>query len=824
MPLKLLNSLVVTLTGKRNNDRHRESQVQVPQVEEPAVLETDGFIIDKTQIKEYLKVNTISRPAVCRYRTGIYLSKPPKKRKKHFKRYYKVSKYGDPNKSEDEEKNKLTKKNLNSTSLGERDEHFTGFSQEEELSRITATYNKTLGEHPEDISTWLKYVDFQDTVHQFEKSYRKGSIAKAQRVQAERKISILDKALTHNPGCELLLRERLKVAVAAFPADEIQTELKKLVEKEKDNIILWQGYIEATQCSMSHCNAQAVLQLYTKCLSTLHQLRRGTMSEKYLFEESILRMLYQCGLFLKQAGLFEQLWAVLKMYLELNLSDRERFNIERPFNEKELLELEEVVLNSQLPHHEVWLRVEKLRESCHWLPFAGEHDCEDPQRIVFNEDVAELIHPITTPENIFKLVATVLSMLKVPLLPCRHSTMQDLGLDFVPWSLDSVEALLPVFLKLYPVDTLNENLLRDTGRLAVAPQYLKTLPGQEEYLNFIFGVMEGCAECLTGQDQVAMRVWWFRFQRLLIVLDSQGRFKMPGYLKKKIKSGVKDLLKRDDCRNNEVFYVEYALIEQSLGNKEQCFKVLNIALNMNKNKVIVTDRWSEAQTNQCYLYRVLVECSMDYSGDSVLGLLVKLALQRDFPSITNGLIMEAETRFKTVTRELLNADQEHLTTLQHFLPYFWLDWIICHGWFVYWTKGALTCGTFMESILDELEDKPQPLTFQKEVLNEFYCTILFKYCVDNPGCGVFKVLDQVLFQAVNKFPNNLHLLAILAKQQSLTKNMGISGWKVENLLLKTGRAIPTVFAVLIQDLVRFEIEDQAVDSITGMYMTSDWLI
>lgn len=70
-------------------------------------------------------------------------------------------------------------------------------------------------------------------VYQFEKSYRKGSIAKAQRVLAERKMAILDKALMLNAGCEALLRERLKVAVSAFPADELQVELKKLLEKEK---------------------------------------------------------------------------------------------------------------------------------------------------------------------------------------------------------------------------------------------------------------------------------------------------------------------------------------------------------------------------------------------------------------------------------------------------------------------------------------------------------------------------------------------------------------------------------------------------------------
>lgn len=66
--------------------------------------------------------------------------------------------------------------------------------------------------------------------------------------------------------------------------------------------------------------------------------------EKSLLEENILHMLYQCGLFLKQSGLFEQLWTLLRMYLDLNLAptDKRKFHIESGFDEKQLVELEEV--------------------------------------------------------------------------------------------------------------------------------------------------------------------------------------------------------------------------------------------------------------------------------------------------------------------------------------------------------------------------------------------------------------------------------------------------------------------------------------------------
>ncbi|KAL1506233.1 hypothetical protein ABEB36_005630 [Hypothenemus hampei] len=806
---------------KRKKIKIKQTEIQTTSTTSTTIRTAEEeFFFDKTATREYLSVKTISRPAVPKYKVFYYLSAPSKHKTK-FKRYYKLAKLKVNKESDDEKTVELTWKNYQTAPVGEREENYAGFTQEEELTKTTAYYNKNLEENPNNIHLWLQYIKFQDTVAQFEKTYKKGSIAKAQRVQAERKISILDKAINLNPSNELLLRERVRIAVSVYPADELKSQFKKLVDKEKDNIILWQGYIEATQCSMSHCTSPAVLQLYTQCLATLHKLRRSTISDRHIYEESILRMLYQCGLFLKQAGLFEQLWVLLKMYLQLNLSPSNRgiFNIERYVEEEELLELEEVVLNSQLPHHELWLRLEKLRESCHWLPYTGEADCEDPQRVVFNADVIELIHPITMSENIFKLVAAILALLKVPLLPCRHSTMQDLGLDYVPWSLDSIEALLPIFFPIYPVDTFNKSFLLDTTRLVVGPQYLKALLGQEEYLNFVLTIMELCAECLKDRDRLSARVWWFRFQRLLIILDAQGRFKLPEYFKKKIKTSVKELLKRDENRDVVIFYIEYAFIEKALGNSEHCIQILKTALNMNKNSPIVTINWGIDQINRCHLYRVLMETIIEQNSGTVKlqvqELLVQLVLQRHFENLTNGLIVEAESKFKTITDALLEGNLCYRDPVEHFLPDFFVDWLICRGWFLFYTKGPLQCGTFLEDIIAKLELKLIDQTFQIELLYEFYCAILFKYCLENPGSGVFKILDNVLFRAIEKYPNNLFLLAILAKEHCLVKNFGLTSWKVQDLLLKSRRSISAIVAVVINDLIRLEMEKETNESVIG---------
>lgn len=823
--LNFVNTEPAVSAAKRKSDAKLEDVPKIkkdskkkkkPESQETVANDAKEEVIDTKRTTAFLTVKTLAGRCVPKYRISFYINEHNRRRKK-FKRYYMaVDNLEDKNSGSDEEI--ITKKDLNDPVKVDAKET-ASFKQEDDLSQTTAKYNRQLQENPTDIDTWLKYVDFQDTIFKFEKTYRKGSIAKGLRVTAERKLSILDKALAQNLNCERLLRERMNIAFSVYPFDELQLQLKKLVEKDQGNIILWQGYIEATQCSMSHCNAPAVLKLYTSCLSVLHKLRRSATIDRALLEENILRMLYQCGLFLKQSGLFEQLWTLLRLYLELNLSpvDKTKFNITSGFEEKQLLELEEIVLNSQLPIHELWLRIEKLREACHWLPFVGD-SCEDPQRLVFPEDVAELIHPVTMPENIFKLTATILTLLKVPLLPCRHNTMQQLGLDYVPWALDSVESLLPVCFSLYPVDLTNKYLLKD-NKLVVGPQYLKVIPGQEEYLQFVLATMKNCIDCLLGADRSAVVVWWFRFQRLLVMLEKQDRFKMSSALKKKIKNNFKNLLKETPHRNDLVCYIEYALLEFELGTPDSAVKILTTAASLGNSRAVWDVKDDQEKAALCLLHRTIVEVYLHPSvrqdnRQKALNHLLQFVVGSNADALP-----EASLRFKHVTLQLLQSSSKKLEAVQHFLPCFYTDWIICNAWFVYLTKGTIECGTFIEGILEELEG--ENTSFQREVLYEFYVAVLFRHITENPGSGVFKILDNVLHRALCAFPNNLFLLTVLAKELSLNYCLGQPWWKLKTLLVKTGRALPILFLVLIADQQLSQIEDSWVDTVTGKTFTVD---
>ncbi|XP_065170801.1 nuclear exosome regulator NRDE2 [Atheta coriaria] len=565
---------------KRKHKKSKKSSKKQKYTEK--CKEFDGYSIDKKSASELKYVNTISRPSAPKYKIYKYLAFPRERKVKKFKRYYQVIIDKHVNESATEEE--LTAEALNSTpSKNRKQGSDMTILEEQEISRQTGTFNRKLQIDAYDIDTWIKYINFQDNVFNFEKYFKKGSIAKGLRVTAERKLTILDRALQHNPDCELLLRMRVDIAAGVFPADELQTQLKKLVDRDSGNIILWQAYIEASQCSMSHCTAPTVINLYIKCLHTLHTIRRTAKLKRVVLEESILRMLYQCGLFLRQAGLFEQLWTLLRMYLELNLSGSSdiQFGTASTTREETLLvELEDTVLKSQLPIHELWPRIEKLREACHYLPvFAQEQECADPQRLVFTEDVSELIHPITMPGNTFRLTVMILTLLKIPLLPCRHVTMKEFGIDYVPWSLDSIETLLPMFYPLFPLEISNK-LLCNAQKLVVGPQYLKTLPGQEEYLQFILTVMTSCGKCLGGREKLAITVWWFRFLRLLTILEKLDMFKVTASFKKKLRTDMKSCLRENST--NIVLFKEYALVETE-NNFDSGINVLKTALDMNSD-------------------------------------------------------------------------------------------------------------------------------------------------------------------------------------------------------------------------------------------------
>lgn len=202
-------------TTKSKSKKHKKHRHNEKNAKKDELKDKIDDLIYKKRNSELLSVKTIARPSAPTYKIKFFIRDQKKPyAKKKFKRYYDAIPLKQDDKSDDENAAKITEKDLKNPPPKETNEHFTGFKQEDEMSQMTASYNRKLAENSADIDTWLDYVKFQDAIFQFEKTYRKGSIAKGLRVTAERKLSILDKALSHNPDCERLMRERLNIAVS----------------------------------------------------------------------------------------------------------------------------------------------------------------------------------------------------------------------------------------------------------------------------------------------------------------------------------------------------------------------------------------------------------------------------------------------------------------------------------------------------------------------------------------------------------------------------------------------------------------------------------
>lgn len=130
---------------------------------------------------------------------------------------------------------------------------------------------------------------------------------------------------------------------------------------------------------------------------------------------------------------------------------------------------------------------------------------------------------------------------------------------------------------------------------------------------------------------------------------------MTDKLKKRVKKTFKEFLKLENNRQNEIYYLEYALVEYEFGNIESCFNIINMAIKFNEKSDITAVMPSDSQKNWCYLHKQLVQLRIKTGTDvpAIVKILCKMTLQTDELELTEDVLLAAETKFTTITRQLL---------------------------------------------------------------------------------------------------------------------------------------------------------------------------
>ncbi|KAL0100675.1 hypothetical protein PUN28_019222 [Cardiocondyla obscurior] len=689
---------------------------------------------------------------------------------------------------------------------------------EEEQKSKTREYNEQLTENPHNVELWLQYIDFQDILAH----YQRHQLAKDNyRTTLMKKLSIVEKALEKNTDSKDLLILKLRFMTELTPSDELSNQLEVLVNKDSGNIVLWQHFIMVTQGSVAMCTVPRVLELYFKCFCVLRQRARTNPS---VFDTQLLYMLYQCLIFLRHTGLWEQMWETIRLNLNLNLNlSRSSLSFQGSIDEKKLIGMEEMILMSGLPLNQLWQRTESLRENCHWISVSRD-ELElvgDSRRFILPEDVADFVHPILSRNSNFQMAIYSLLCLKVPLLPCRDYYMKELSLKNFHWGIECVEMLLPF---MYPMvgemagHDERKELLKDVleGRLTSGPQYLKFHPAQEPYLEFIRKIFHAIAESLPSLQRTSIYVWWLRLERLLVFLSKDEPLKHDNK-GKKLRATLKEFLKKNENRNNLYFYKEYALIELEMGRFSNCMNILETAIQSQGTcPSAIIDVYERAALFN--VYRTFIETLLDIRtyNESHRKWILKVFSQMVSTKTDENQESLIETYLHSSVQDFLQVPLDEKEKDIFFLSNLECDAIVCYAYFLYIKDNDIQP---VVNILKDCIDHSKNYPYLQEMLYESLIAILQ---LDNHRTRNVQIpLKETLSKALNLYPNNVYVLSVFAGIESdlptwrfRSRSTEIELWRAIAMCLAARRRIS-----LLTKFNHFDAVNAALNKLLSFHQT-----
>ena len=167
-----------------------------------------------------------------------------------------------------------------------------------------SSFTRKLRQDPANVDLWLEFVHFQDCINSFEKL--------SKRKQVERKLSILEKALEHNPLSLLLIEAHLKLLseVDSFAELLKNWDIHMRLLKSRDTHSYWElalKYLEFRTSYFSCFNRDEIMSIFAAFFKE---------SSKTSVKLELLRLLFG---FLFKTGHYEFLIALVEAIIELNI-------------------------------------------------------------------------------------------------------------------------------------------------------------------------------------------------------------------------------------------------------------------------------------------------------------------------------------------------------------------------------------------------------------------------------------------------------------------------------------------------------------------------
>jgi len=283
-------------------------------------------------------------------------------------------------------------------------------------------------------------------------------------------------------------------------------------------------------------------------------------------------------------------------------------------------------------------------------------------------------------------------------------------------------------------------------------------------------------------DEASMfLVWWLRFERYRMIVSCSTD-------NSQLVSEVKSLLGKPQYRNNVSLFIEFALLKNQVGKKDDALRILQKLIDgqsvLMDCKPMYSDTTYRTLTT---IYKNMVEILIQFDcKEKVIKALVALTTGVLPEFVSSNLIEEATHVFENITGSVLEDEEQfsHCDLQYNYLPQFIIEWITCRAWFLYFTQNVQTSVSMIKDVINTIQSIIKTKNYPEnhaaeEILTETMIVILNYHC--NKSKTYHKEFKMHLRNAISKYSHNMQFLFSMVWNEIKFGGFGTPLWQIENV-------------------------------------------
>ncbi|XP_055329177.1 nuclear exosome regulator NRDE2-like isoform X2 [Paramacrobiotus metropolitanus] len=477
------------------------------------------------------------------------------------------------------------------------------FDQSDPFRARTVQFNERLRENPTDLRLWLEFLNFQEDIieNAFTAGKSKDDGLSTRNGLIQRKIAIIERAIAENPADIDLKIRRLNFCEEVWEKDELAKEWRKLAFTYPNDPFVWKAYYEFQRSYFPLFQVTRTCKLFPKFISISRSMLEGTFQSHSPLpnhEHHLVLFIFLLVSFWMQSGHNEKATGLLQGLLEFNLRFPENLAANTPI--KDALVFFEPFWDSGAPRFgsenargwnnvmktkdqsipknnldnsvdsdenqlikdsssvmELWLKLERYRQNRFLLPFSGDDEPTDPERVVLFDDIESYLFrfPLDLQSSdyqdiTFFMVIISLNVLRCPLPRCfstRSCAWRTMLADMLenPWT-----TLFGNWSEAHANGALPDSF--------ALPLLQPLANGWADSETLIVGIFEQSSQVLQGFQSSFLVACYLQF-KLSKFISSPGSSKSA--VAKDIRTTAKTLLKQPKNRNDLIIWEWYAFAE-----------------------------------------------------------------------------------------------------------------------------------------------------------------------------------------------------------------------------------------------------------------------